>query len=80
MSRLLWFVLGGIATALGAGVAAAMLDGEAEGSPSEDAEGGQEAIESQDDMDASEPSSLIITTRIAGGLLQPYKGLIPASA
>lgn len=80
MSRLLWFVLGGVATAVGAGIAAVMLDGESEGTPSEDAEEGQEAIESQDDTDASEPSSLITTTRIAGGLLQPYKGLIPASA
>lgn len=58
MSRLLWFVLGGVATAVGAGIAAVMLDGESEGTPSEDAEEGQEAIESQDDTDASEPSSL----------------------
>ena len=29
MSRLLWFVLGGVATAIGAGVAAVMMDGEA---------------------------------------------------
>lgn len=58
MSRLLWFVLGGIATALGAGVAAVMMDGEAEGDSSEEIEKGQKAIESQDDTDASEPSAL----------------------
>lgn len=58
MSRLLWFVLGGIATALGAGVAAVIMDGEAEGDSSEDIEEGQKAIESQGDTDASEPSAL----------------------
>ena len=44
MSRLLWFVLGGIATALGAGVAAAMLDGESDGDSDVEAEDGQETI------------------------------------
>lgn len=58
MSRLLWFVLGGMATALGAGVAAVIMDDEAEGDSSEEIEGGQKAIESQDDTDASEPSAL----------------------
>lgn len=58
MSRLLRFVLGGIATALGARVAAVMLDGESEGDSSEEIEEGQKAIESQDDTDASEPSAL----------------------
>lgn len=58
MSRLLWFVLGGVATAVGAGIAAVMLEGEAEGETSDDAEGGQEAIESQDDAGTSEQSSL----------------------
>ena len=58
MSRLLWFVLGGIATALGAGVAAVIMDGESEGDSSEEIEEGQKAIESQDDTDASEPSAL----------------------
>ena len=42
MSRLLWFVLGGVATAIGAGIAAVMLEGEAEGETFDDAEGGQE--------------------------------------
>lgn len=57
MSRLLWFVLGGVATAVGAGVAAVILEGEAEGETSEDAEGGQEAIESPDDAGISELSA-----------------------
>ncbi len=57
MSRLLWFVLGGLATALGAGVAAAMLDGESEGDASDETEEGQKAIESQDDTEASEASA-----------------------
>lgn len=57
MSRLLWFVLGGMATAVGAGVAAVILEGEAEGETSEDAEGGQEAIESPDDAGTSELSA-----------------------
>lgn len=56
MSRLLWFVLGGVATAVGAGIAAVMLEGEAEGETSDDAEEGREAIESQDDAGASEQS------------------------
>lgn len=56
MSRLLWFVLGGVATVVGAGIAAVMLDGESEGdSDSEDQE--QEAIDSQDDAGASEQSA-----------------------
>lgn len=58
MSKLLWFVLGGVATALGAGVAAVMMDGEAEGDASDEAEEGQEAIKPQDDTDASEPSAV----------------------
>lgn len=57
MSRLLWFVLGGIATAIGAGVAAVMMDEKAEGETSDDAEGGQEAIESPDDAGTSEQSA-----------------------
>lgn len=44
MSRLLWFVLGGVATAVGAGIAAAMLGGEADGDSSDEAEDSQEAI------------------------------------
>ena len=54
MSRLLGFVLGGVATAVGAGVAAVILEGEAEGETSDDAKGGQEAIESPDDARTSE--------------------------
>lgn len=57
MSRLLWFVLGGVATAVGAGIAAVMLEGEAEGETSDDAEGGQKAIESPDDAGTSEQSA-----------------------
>lgn len=44
MSRLLWFVLGGVATAVGAGLASVMLDDESEGDTSCDAEDDQEAI------------------------------------
>ena len=55
MSRLLWFVLGGVAT--GAGVAAVMMDGESENHVSDDAEDGQEAIESPDDDGTSEQSA-----------------------
>lgn len=58
MSRLLWFVLGGIATAIGAGVAAVMMDGESEGDSSEEIEEGQKVIESQGDTDPSKPSAL----------------------
>lgn len=54
MSRLLWFVLGGVTTAVGAGIAAVMLDGEAEGDSSHEDENGQEAIESQDDTASPE--------------------------
>ena len=54
MSRLLWFVLGGVATAVGAGIAAVMLDGESEGDSSNEDEGGQEAIEAQDDTASPE--------------------------
>lgn len=54
MSRLLWFVLGGVATALGAGIAADMLDGESDGDSSHKDEDGQEAIESQDDTASPE--------------------------
>lgn len=56
MSRLLWFVLGGVATAVGAGIASVMLDGESEGDSNNEAHE-QEAIESQDDAEASEPSA-----------------------
>ena len=49
MSRLLWFVLGGVVTAVGAGIASVMLDAESEG--------GQEAIESQDDTAFPEQSA-----------------------
>ena len=56
MSKLL-FVLGGIATAIGAGVAAVMMDGEAEGDSSDEIEEGQEAIEPQDDTEASEATA-----------------------
>lgn len=48
MSRLLWFVLGGVATAVGAGIAAVMLDGESEGDSEKEAEEGQEATTSGD--------------------------------
>lgn len=44
MSRLLWFVLGGVATAVGAGIAAVVLDGESEGDSADEAEEDQEAI------------------------------------
>ena len=54
MSRLLWFVLGGVATAVGAGVAAVMMDGESDGDSSHEDEDGQEAIESQDDTTSPE--------------------------
>lgn len=54
MSRLLWFVLGGVATALGAGVAAVLLDSESDGDSSHEDEDGQEAIESQDDTASPE--------------------------
>ncbi|WP_431639353.1 hypothetical protein WCP94_002959 [Bilophila wadsworthia] len=54
MSRLLWFVLGGVATAVGAGVAAVMMDGESDGDSSHEDEDGQEAIESQDDTASPE--------------------------
>ena len=57
MSRLLWFVFGGVATAVGAGIASVMLDGESEGDSSEEAEDGQEAIESPDDAGTSEQSA-----------------------
>ena len=57
MSRLLWFVLGGVATAVGAGIASVMLDGESEGDSSEEAEDGQEAIDSPDDAGTSEQSA-----------------------
>ena len=50
-------MLGGVATAVGAGIAKVMLDGEDEGDSSEEAEERQEAIESQDDTEASEAST-----------------------
>ncbi len=56
MSRLVWFVLGGVATAVGAGIAAVMLDGESEDDSSDDAEDDQEAIDPQDDAGGSEQS------------------------
>lgn len=57
MSRLLWFVLGGVATAVGASIAAVMLDGESEGDSSHEDEGGQEAIESQGNTASTEQSA-----------------------
>lgn len=54
MSRLLWFVLGGVATAVGAGIVAAMLDGESDGDTSDKDEDVQEAIESQGDTASPE--------------------------
>ena len=54
MSRLLWFVLGGVATAVGAGIAAVMLDGEAKDNAPDEAEDGQEPIESQDGIASQE--------------------------
>lgn len=56
MSRLLWFVLGGVATAVGVGIAAAMLDGEPEGDSDNETQE-HEAIESQGDSKASEQSA-----------------------
>ena len=53
MSRLLWFVLGGVATAVGAGIAAVMLDCESEGDASNEAEEGQGAIALGDNSDES---------------------------
>lgn len=44
MSWLLWLVLGGVATAIGAGITAVMLDGESEGESSDEAKDDQEAI------------------------------------
>ena len=57
MSRLLWFVLGGVVTAVGTGIASVMLDGESDGDSSHEDEGGQEAIESQDDTAFPEQSA-----------------------
>ena len=57
MSRLLWFVLGGVATVVGAGIAAVMLDGESDGDTSHEDENGREAIESQDDAGAPEQTA-----------------------
>ena len=56
MSRLLWFVLGGVATAVGAGIAAVMLDGESEGDFESEAQE-KEAIESQGDTETFEQSA-----------------------
>lgn len=42
---------------IGAGVAAVMLEGEAEGETSDEIEEGQEAIKPQDDTEASEASA-----------------------
>ena len=56
MSRLLWFVLGGVATAVGAGIGAVMLDGESEDDSNSEAQE-QEAIESPDDAGTSEQSA-----------------------
>lgn len=56
MSRLLWFVLGGVATAVGAGIASVMLDGESEGDSESEAQE-KEAIESQGDTETSEQSA-----------------------
>lgn len=54
MSRLLWFILGGVATAIGVGVASTILDGESEGVSSDETEEDQEVIKSQDDAGTSE--------------------------
>lgn len=56
MSRLLWFVLGGVATAVGVGIAAVMLDSESEGDSDSEAHE-RKAIESQDGAEASEQSA-----------------------
>ena len=45
MSRLLWFVLGGIATAVGTGIAAVMLDEGQEGDSVDDTDANQRDIE-----------------------------------
>lgn len=52
MSRLLWFVLGGVATAVGAGIAAVMLGSESEDDSDSEAQK-EEDIEPQDDAGAS---------------------------
>ena len=57
MSRLLWFVLGGVVTAVGAGIAAVMLDDESEGDSSPEGEEDQEVTEPQGDAGASEQSA-----------------------
>ena len=60
MSRLLWFVLGGVATAVGAGIASVMLDGESEGDSATEAEDSQEPIalgNSPDELAESEGSN-----------------------
>lgn len=57
MSRLFWFVLGGVATAVGTGIAAVMLDGESEGDSSPEGEEDQEAKEPQGDAGTSEQSA-----------------------
>lgn len=49
-------MLGGVATAVGAGIAAVMLDGESEGNCDNEAQE-QETIEPQDDTEASEQSA-----------------------
>ncbi|WP_190276374.1 hypothetical protein [Desulfovibrio fairfieldensis] len=43
MSRLLWFVLGGIATAVGAGITSVLLDDGQGGDPADDIDGCQES-------------------------------------
>ena len=57
MSRLLWFVLGGVATAVGAGIASVILDGESDSDSSQEAEEGLEVIGSQDDAGAPEQTA-----------------------
>lgn len=50
MSRLLWFVLGGIATAVGAGVAAVMLDEEQKEESVADTDADQRDLVSKDEV------------------------------
>lgn len=55
MNRLLWFVLGGMVTAAGFGIASVMLDGESGRDSLEGVEDEQEATAPQEDI-ASEES------------------------
>lgn len=57
MGRLLWFVLGGIATAAGFGIASVMLDGESGRDSLEGVEEEQEATAPQEDTASEESAS-----------------------